>query len=81
MITHFLIFSDVFVRQTWHSVRLSFGGCEDVNGCSSGWQAVALDGKVLANSSAVLFDSWRIAMGLNRYMFASVDNFAITYLR
>ena len=52
-----------------------------MNGCSSGWQAVALDGKVLANSSAVLFDSWRIAMGLNRYMFASVDNFAITYLR
>ena len=46
-------------------------------GVGSGWQAVELDGKLLANASTVLFDDWRIAMGLNRYIFAAVDNFAI----
>jgi len=45
-----------------------------------GYTAAVLDGKLLANSTTVVGKDWYIAVELDRYIFASMDDFAIEKL-
>jgi len=63
--------SDGFAVNTWHALQLRL---------SNDWQAGAIDGKQIFNESkgAKLSDGLSFKVQLDRYIFASIDNFEIS---